>query len=208
MSWGLEDVAARDGIRVVSSAFPGCGVASGHALADDGTAFEWSEPCAENVPRVLRELVANHAPDLVVWYSTWELADRLEEGDHLRYGSPRHTAALRRAIGEAADTLTSRGGRLVLLTVVPRTDGEVALADDDRDGEVAAYNALLAQVAASRRDVVLVDLFPLVCRAGPPCPVEVGGVRLRPDGGHYTHETSPWLAERLVPLLLDAAQRP
>jgi peptidoglycan/LPS O-acetylase OafA/YrhL len=202
IAWGLEAAAARDGIRVVSSAFPGCGVASGFALADDGTAFEWSAPCAQNVPGVLRELVDGHEPDVVVWYSTWELADRREDGEHLRYGSAAHTRALRRALDDAVETLTARGARLALLTVVPRTDGEVARADADADGEVAAYNALLRRVAASHAGVEVVDLFPLVCPGGPPCPVEVGGERLRPDGGHYTRDTSPWLGERLLPLLV------
>ncbi|MCZ7536496.1 MAG: hypothetical protein M5T61_11720 [Acidimicrobiia bacterium] len=49
----------------------------------------------------------------------------------------------------------------------------------------------------------MIDFASLVCPGGAPCPEEVDGVRLRPDGAHFTEETAPWIARKLLPLLKD-----
>lgn len=201
--WGLEEVAPPQGITIVSSAFPGCGVANGFAVDDDGHPFEWSEPCAENIGPAHDGLISRHDPDLVVWLSTWDLADRLVDGEVVRAGTPEGDSALLGSMEEARKRLTAGGARVVLLTVAPNAPSDTAPADDDSDGEKSHYAALLRRFAAAHpRTVSVVDLAALVCPGGPPCPEEVDGIRLRPDGGHFTRETSPWVAERLVPMLL------
>ncbi len=47
----------------------------------------------------------------------------------------------------------------------------------------------------------LIDFADIVCRAGPPCPTEVDGMWLRPDGMHFTNETAEWAADRLLGIL-------
>jgi lysophospholipase L1-like esterase len=43
------------------------------------------------------------------------------------------------------------------------------------------------------------DISPIVCPGGPPCPTTLDGITLRPnDGGHYDAEGAAWLAPRLM----------
>jgi peptidoglycan/LPS O-acetylase OafA/YrhL len=203
MSWGLEQVAQGTPVRVVSSAFPGCGIASGWMLDDNERPFQWTKPCYDNVPRVLKEVVAGQQPDVVLWSSSWELTDRLDVATNqvLHFGTKAADDALLRNIDEAATTLTSAGARLVILTVPPRGPSDVRPADGP-DARFAHYTALLRRyVAQHRATTSLVDIIPFVCPGGAPCPAKVHGVTLRPDGGHFTHETSPLFAQWLFPKL-------
>jgi hypothetical protein len=54
-------------------------------------------------------------------------------------------------------------------------------------------------IAADRLDALsLLDLNPIVCQGGPPCPERIGGLTLRPDGGHYSDEAAVWLVAQLA----------
>ena len=53
------------------------------------------------------------------------------------------------------------------------------------------FRDLLFDYVAEHRDqMAIVDLQPFVCPDGFPCPVEIDGVRLRPDGAHFSEETA------------------
>ena len=57
-------------------------------------------------------------------------------------------------------------------------------------------------IAADRLDALsLVDLNPIVCPGGPPCPERIEGLTLRPDGGHYSEEAAVWLVAQLADTL-------
>jgi len=57
-------------------------------------------------------------------------------------------------------------------------------------------------IAAARFDALsLVDLNPIVCPGGPPCPERIEGLTLRPDGGHYSDEAAVWLVAQLADAL-------
>ena len=51
----------------------------------------------------------------------------------------------------------------------------------------------------------LVDLAKQVCPNGPPCPEDVDGLRLRPDGRHFTPAAASIEAQWLMPKLVAAA---
>src|SRR5581483_10261297 len=168
--------------------------------------FSWSRACYENVPHVLATTTVEQHPDVVLWSSSWELSDRLDPttGQVLKLGTKAHDAALLASIDQAAHTLTAGGAHLVLLTVPPRAPSDVSPADG-QDGRYAHYNNLLREYArAHAQNVSVVDIMPFVCPTGPPCPAKVRGVVLRPDGGHYTHQTAPIIAKWLWPKLLAA----
>jgi len=208
LAWGLSDVGPGSGLTVVSSAFPGCGVANGFAVDDDGQPFKWSQACAENVGPVQSSLIANHDPDLVVWLSTWDLGDRRVDGHVIHSNTPEGDRALLDSMEEARARLTSGGARIALLTIAPNAASDTAPADEDADSNIAHYNNTLAIFAARHQgSVSVVDFAALVCPGGPPCPEVVEGVRLRPDGAHFTRETAPWVAARLVPLLVEELDR-
>lgn len=203
--WGLQEVAPDLGITVIPSSFPGCGIASGVPVDDHGRPFDWSDDCAANVPVIHEKLVAEHDPDLVVWLSTWELSDRLLDGHVVKYGTKEGDRALLASMEEAVRRLTAGGARLVMLTVAPPSESDYGPADEDRDGRYARYTRLMKETAAEHPDAVaVVDLAAIVCPGGPPCPDKVEGIRLRPDGRHFTEATSPWAAARVLPLIVEA----
>ncbi|MCZ7536497.1 MAG: acyltransferase [Acidimicrobiia bacterium] len=120
--WGLEEVGPRNGLTILSAAFPGCGVANGVAVDDDGRPFEWSEACDENIGPAQAQMIEEQDPDLVVWLSTWDLADRLVDGRVIRANTPEGDEVLLASMDVAHDRLTARGAHIALLTV-PRTPG-------------------------------------------------------------------------------------
>ena len=68
----------------------------------------------------------------------------------------------------------------------------------------AHLNGLIRQFAREHpENLSVVDFANIVCPGGYPCPEVIDGLRLRPDGGHFTKETSTWVAERLVPQLFN-----
>jgi hypothetical protein len=204
ISWGLEDVANGTPVRIVSAAFPGCGIASGIALDTNDQPFSWSRSCYDNVPHVLQQTVSEQHPDIVLWFSSWELTDRLDPTTNkvLKLGSPADDAALLSSIDSAARTLTSHGAHLVLLTVPPRAPSDARPADG-QDGRYDHFNNILREYAdAHPRQVSVVDIVPFLCPSGPPCPAKVHGVVWRPDGGHFSHTTAPIFAKWLWPQLL------
>jgi len=202
--WGLEEVGPRNGLTIVAGAFPGCGVANGFAVDEDGRPFKWSEACAENIPSAQQDMIETQDPDLILWLSTWDFADRIVDGNVIHANTPEGDRALLDSMEGVYDRLTAGGAQIVLLTVAPNARSDAGAASDDADSDVAHYDNMLAVFAARHpRSVSVVDLAAIVCPGGAPCPDEVDGLRLRPDGAHFTEETAPWVAEKLVPILLE-----
>ncbi|MCU1430879.1 MAG: hypothetical protein JWL83_4879 [Actinomycetia bacterium] len=202
--WGLDDVVKGTPVHIVSSAYPGCGVAAGLVVDQSGKPFPWSKPCFENVPHVHEEMIAQQHPSVVLWSSSWELSDRMDQATNtvLKFGSKADDVDLLTSIDAAAKRLTSGGAHLVILTVPPRAPSDAKPADG-QDGSYDHYNRLLREYASAHPATVSVlDIVPFVCPGGPPCPAKVRGVTLRPDGGHFTHETAPIIARWLLPKLI------
>ncbi len=200
---GMQQVAGARGARIVSGALPGCPVANGVSVDPNGAPFKWSFDCLKVVPDFEQKLIEQQRPDLVVWLSTWETADRLVDGKHLKFGTPEHDAALLQAMEEARVRLTAQGARIVILTVPPLA------ATDYIDPKSSAplyshLNSLIRRFAREHpEDLSVIDFSSIVCPGGYPCPEVIDGLRLRPDGGHFTKETSVWVADRLVPQLFN-----
>ena len=208
LGWGMDAVAPDYGADAVMRAIPGCGVAIGVPLDDRGDPYPWGEECARRVPLTLEDLVATSDPDVVVWLSSLDLVHREVDGRVLEWGTTEHRSALLDAMDEARLRLTGRGARVVFIAPSPPT-----VVDDYppfpgyAQRRLVEYRELLVDYAADHpNDTALVDLQPIVCPGGHPCPVEVEGVRLRPDGAHFTEETSPVVARQLLPRILAAAR--
>ena len=178
----------------------GCGVASGLTVTETGERFPWSDECAERVPSVHEQLIREHDPDLILWHSTWETADRLLDDTFLEFGTPEHDAALAAEIELVIDRLTGRGAQVVILVAPPNAPSEFIAEPDPTD---MLHLAEQLAIAADRLDALsLVDLNPIVCPGGPPCPETVDDLVLRPDGGHYSETAATWLVGELVDVLL------
>jgi hypothetical protein len=204
--WGLDEIMKGTSNRLVSTAYPGCGIAAGDVLDPQDQVYPQARACAENAPRVHREMVEKWHPDVVLWSSSWEVSNRLDPHTHevLRFGTPDAERLLLHDIDAAARRLTSRGAHLVLLTVAP--PGATATTPGDIGHAEARYNTMLREYAAKHSNTTSVlDILPFVCPDGPPCPAMVRGVVLRPDSIHYTHDTAPVVARWLLPKLLALA---
>jgi hypothetical protein len=195
----MRDAFTGAGFTFLDAHVHGCGVVSGLAVDEAGEPFPWSGECVERVPALHEQLIREHDPDLVIWHSTWETADRLLDEALLRFGTPDHDAALAREIDIVVERLNARGAEVVILVAPPNAPSSF-VADPDPTRMLHLADQLA--IAADRLDALsLVDLNPIVCPGGPPCPERIEGLTLRPDGGHYSDEAAVWLVAQLADAL-------
>jgi len=200
---GLVSVAATRGIRVFDFTVPGCGLAGRLAVDGRNNLYAWSENCDGVLRRRFRSLRRRHAPQLVVWLSSWDLADQRVGDELLRFGTAEWDLALAAGIDQTMNQIARHGAHVVFLTLPPRAPGLLDLVGPDLVRRREHYNELLR--AYARRNATaasVVELGDIVCPGGPPCPPDIDDVTLRPDGGHFSEEGSLWLAQRLLPELV------
>jgi len=207
---GLEAVVNENGMAFGAAALPGCGVAGGVTTDDNGEPFEWSEQCDANIASTHERVLMENNPDVVVWLSTWETADRIVDGEHVEFGTAEGDRVLTEKIDEAVVRLSSGGARVVFLTVAPHAEpNENDLGDtNDGDEKLARLNGLLEDYAAAHPETTsVIDVVEILCPDGdPPCPAEIDGVRPRPrDGRHFEGDGPRWFAERILPQLTTAS---
>jgi peptidoglycan/LPS O-acetylase OafA/YrhL len=199
---GMQNEAQARGIGLVSFVVPGCGIATGSVADDDGNLIAWSPDCAGVVDDGLDNLIGDYNPDVVIWWSGWENADRIVNGEVLEVDSAAWRTDLDAALETRWEQLSARGARIILVDSTPRAASPIAEADHDPLGRNAALRSRLRALAARHaRSTALVEVSKVLCPNGIPCPREIGGATPRPnDGGHFTDATAPWIAARLWPL--------
>ena len=217
----LDEVAKKQGVRLIASAWSGCGIASGYQLTEDGLAdFDFSRACHDAVPAAYERLIARYHPSVVWMHSVRErFPMRADDGTVLMPRTPAHDAALVAGWQRAYDIL-SAGGAVVEVAPVTwrslRHKGEcrdVAAAipgcqpDDGSDGIYNHLNDVISQLGAwvhtRGGNLPLVGTTPIICPAGPPCPEHLADhpqIFLRWDGSHFT----PPGAALVAPLLFAA----
>jgi hypothetical protein len=208
---GLKAVGEKYGAFVAQAAVFGCGVASGQITTTRNEQITpHSERCPDMVNEAVDPAIFEVRPQIVVWMSIWEKSDLVVDGETLVSGTAAGDAEMQRRMDWELARLTAYGAKVVLLT-------EAAAAPNDAQGagntsnavdneSYARLNSILSNFAARHPDqVTLVDLAGQVCPGGPPCPETVGGVRLRPDGRHFTPEVASIEAHWLLPKLVAAA---
>jgi peptidoglycan/LPS O-acetylase OafA/YrhL len=205
---GLDAVAARDGASVTQAAVLGCGVVSENvAPLDNLPPPEWRARCAPLVHETETSAVDHSKPDLVLWYSSWELDNLMVNGHVVRFGTPADDAVLLSRMDAALPLLTRGRAQLVLLSLV---DAPVDLgtrflkaggAVDDANR--AHLNELYHEFAARHPgQVTVIDQTPVLCPGGPPCHHIVDGIDPRPlDGNHFGTDGAVLVARWLMPKL-------
>ncbi len=119
-------------------------------------------------------------------------------------GRPKATAKLLREMEATLTRVTAQGARLIVLIPPPPVMGRNGPPDEDVLQKRAHLNGLIALFAyLHAEEVEVFDFGAIVCPNGVPCPTEMDGMRLRPDGAHFTNETSAWAASRLLAAVLD-----
>ena len=208
---GLKAVGDEVGADVYQAAVFGCGVASGQITTTrDEQVTPHSERCPFMVDEAVTPAIFELRPQIVVWMSIWEKSDLIVGNQTLVSGTPAGEAAMLARMDAELARLTVYGAKVVVLT-------EAAAAPNDAQGvdntSNAVDNASYARLGTILHDfadrnrgaVDLVDLAKQVCPNGPPCPEDVDGLRLRPDGRHFTPAAASIEAQWLMPKLAAAA---
>ena len=204
---GLEAEGSKRGVSVASAAIPGCGATDAFSLDSEGNPFSWSDDCVTAVPELQSQLINEFRPDVVLWLSSWETSNRLVAGQAVRFGTPEGDAALLQGMRATLDRVTADGARLVMLTLPPRGARQDGRTVRDEPGAIDHLNEMIVDFAFAHADQVqLIDFSNIVCHRGPPCPNEIDGMWLRPDGMHFTDATGAWAADRLLDILLATPQ--
>jgi peptidoglycan/LPS O-acetylase OafA/YrhL len=207
---GFQRAAALKGLPFHAAAIPGCGLVTGTPTDDKGTPWVGAKICDKVVPSRAVEEVRQDHPDLVVWLSTWEISDRIVDGQWLRFGTPQLDHTLVGLIQDTIRQLSSTGAGVVILTLPPRAKNpreQLTVSDVTRPVHL---DDLFRQVAAADpTHVSVVDFSTMVCPGGAPCPTTVDGIQPRPnDGEHYEGDGPNWAGEKLVQALLACRPSP
>ncbi|GIF76098.1 acyltransferase family protein [Asanoa siamensis] len=205
VSWSLGTYLPRqDKLQVFARGVPGCGIARLPEIVYVGAPHPNYPGCDTWDQRWRRDIGTDDPDVAVILLDRWELMDRRLNGRYQHVGQPEFDAYLTRELNLAIDVVGSRGGHVVVLTApytrrAERPDG--GLWPEDEPGRVDAWNGVLTTVAGQRGATVL-DLKAMVCPGGR-FTWDVGGVRIRSDGLHFTPEgvqqvIAPWLLPRLA----------
>ena len=195
---------AGDGSRV------GCPLGRGgemHTAADAtgpvNPACNWSNASTvgfDGSPRpAWADLVASWRPDVVVVsFGPWDVADRRINGDPTwrSPGDPVYDRWMVAEMGQAVETLTAQGARVVWLTQPPwegatRHPPDRLYAPAGDPARMTRLNALVQEMAAGRSSVTVVDLASWIAGTG-------DDARLRPDGAHFEPETAVEVVTRFL----------
>lgn len=149
--------------------------------------------------------IATFDPDVVVVnYSIWEIeARKLPSG---RFARPGDLELDRWQLSEyqaASDVLSARGAPVLWLNIACQGTAIKPL-----DLFWYINHDTIPDLAASRREVHVVDMDRLLCPNGPPNP-DFPGVRdVRPDGAHYSDAGALAIARWLMPIVLGVDPAP
>jgi len=181
----------------------GCGIGRG------GTR-NWLDQGDEQVPEGCNfdtawiEPLALAQPDIaVVQVGLWDLVERQIPGDdqRRRIGDPVYDAFLTEEILVANELLLGTADRTVWVLQPPPVASTRQPGDPIFEA-IPRYNRLLVDVLGDDARVGFIDMADWL--AGTPDGTD--SLRLRPDGTHFTRETSLELAAWLAPAILEAAE--
>lgn len=195
------------GVQLVDRSLPGCGMVRGSPADSNLVPYGFVTSCDAEIPDA-QWVTAGTGADIVTWLSSWETSNRIVDGAGYVFGTPEGDAKLLALVDESVARLTSGGARLVFLLNPPPTSGRIRPTIDlQAVADMAHLDDLLRVYASQHADrTAVLDLSPIACPGGSPCPTEVEGVTLRPDdGGHFSEAGAAYVAPRLADLLLGPA---
>ncbi len=166
--------------------------APGPRLGLPGTVSTECPDWAERWPTYLDEF----QPQVVLLpVSQWMILDRDVDGRRIAFDSDEMRRRIKKYYGQTIDVMSKTGALVVLTTVIPNVASTKSITKDadvaESQRREVALNKIITELVASRPDdAALIDLAGWICE-GTKCAEELDGVRLRPDGGHFSSESSP-----------------
>jgi hypothetical protein len=196
--------ASERGVQAVDRTTPGCGMVRGEAADDNLVPIPFVAGCDGYVPANLAA-TAGAGGDVITWLSSWETSNRVVDGAGYVFGTAEGDAETLALVDESVQRLTVNGARVVFLLDPPATTGPLRpQIDPVAQQRMLHLGDLLKRYAAAHPDRTgVIDLAPIVCPGGTPCPPVVAGITLRAeDGGHFTPEGAAWLAPQILDRLV------
>ncbi|MEZ5382317.1 MAG: acyltransferase [Microthrixaceae bacterium] len=126
--------------------------------------------------------------------SQWMIQDRVVDGRTIAFDSPEMRKRITMLYGQMIDELSVTGALVVLTTVIPNVGSVRGFNANDlseAQRREVELNKIIGELVEQRPEQAdLIDLAGWLC-TGTTCEEELDGVRLRPDGGHFTAQSSP-----------------
>ena len=201
---GLGDHSVRRyGVSIINRTVLGCDLDNLNAIIANHIDMPES-PCRYWRTLWARE-IAQSRPDVVgVLVGRWDISDHIDDGKVVHVGQAAWNAHLYDEINGVVTVLSSRGARVVLLTM-PDIDaddeapGSAAYAEND-PSRVTEFNQILSNVARSRANVAtLIDLNKKLDPKGM-FQLAIDGVTVRwTDGIHISQPGGEWLQPFILP---------
>jgi hypothetical protein len=205
---GLEQAS---GLSVWNQGMLGCGLSAPGRVRIEGQELG-STPKCDAWPQRWTDHIRAFDPEVVVLLTgVWDGYDREIDGTWLEVGTPEFDAHYLGLLRQAISTLSSGGGRVVLLTAPyisssdPNAEEHPASSfDPDR---IDRLNGLIRQAAAEDpTHAVAVDLNAFSAPEGHYTDELLGVSGVRGDGVHFTPKGAALVTSWLVPQLLGLAQ--
>lgn len=207
---GLEVVSAAAGASTDNAAVLGCGVVEDAVTRSNILVpRKFTESCHDLTRSLQLTAIDRHPPDVIVWWSGWEIVNQDVNGHEVQFGTATSDALLLRRMEIVYRRLHRPGRSIAILTdppelPSPRWPARAPVAD----AKHAHLNDLYRTFAARHPDgVTIVDFARRICPGDPPCPEVVDGFRPRGmDGEHLSPEGAAWAARWLWPQLTELAR--
>ncbi len=213
---GMQQVQSRYGAEVVNEGHPGCSLGAGSLFKVLWYTVPPGAPCSsDGSPSGLldawRTWVDRLNPDVSVYLARTDLFDQSVSGTWEHVGQPRYDALLEKRLQEGIDVLSSRGGKVALLSSPYYDSGEQPSGQpwpEDSPARVRAYDIILARVAAKNPGTtVLIRLGSLISPEHHFASV-VDGVPLRcGDGVHISVSGGRWIGEHILAELVSLGRQ-
>jgi hypothetical protein len=182
-------------------------VFTGEPLAPDGSRLSWTAGCGPLAMRLQLTGVRNVRPDVVIWLSSWETADRIVGGQQFQMDSIDGIAKTMQLIDETVGRLTSTGARVAFLTIAPTLPTlEYGAPTTEATRRVLLLDELLERYASENpAKAFVVPMADRYCPGLKDCPQSIEGIDVRnADGRHFSPQGAAWLA----PWVLDQISAP
>jgi peptidoglycan/LPS O-acetylase OafA/YrhL len=205
MGTGLQRAAGENSLLVWNRGVFGCGLSRAGEVVEGGEVRQQSFNC-NDWPTRWRANLDEFSPDMVVLLPGGrDLLDRRINGQWFRLGTPEHDRYFLSELDQAVELLSSRGARVVLLTMPYFSRPELTLANplkwlEYQPWRVDRINGLMRSYAKNHDKVRIIDMNTRVSPGGK-YTAFIGDTEIRPDGVHFTPQgadyVGTWLAPRL-----------
>jgi peptidoglycan/LPS O-acetylase OafA/YrhL len=213
----LARAAARHRYVVISATRGSCPATGVAVVGPTGKPWGAGKACATDVAARQDAAIARYHPALVIWWSRYELADRVDaNGRPVAFATAAYWTLQRKAFATRTAALTRHGAIVVAVQVersglgmstrcTPGNCGPFLRRLIDATAAQDTWNAFLASHTAGR--VRSIAIQGLVCHdAASPCNDRLrDGSLARPDGTHYAPGAAPAVATAVIDRSLSAA---